>query len=206
MIRINLLKPETKEVREAAAAAPVMEFKERRTQPLFGLILVVAVLAIAALFFFQRSAINKEQDLLTKAEQEKQSLQYVVAKLEELQTQRELLSRKIDLIIQLQAEQPSAVIIMDELSKTMPEWVWLTDASYESGVVNVKGRAINNTLLSDYIANLKQSPYFGDVNLISSIRRSIRSDEFHEFSLAIQFLPPSATAATANASYEGEQK
>ena len=88
MIRINLLKPETKEVREAAAAAtPEMEFKEKRTQPLFGLILVVAVLAVAALFFFQRSAINKEQDLLTKAEQEKQSLQYVVSKLEELQTQ-----------------------------------------------------------------------------------------------------------------------
>jgi len=206
MIRINLLKPERKDVREVPSIAPMVEFKEKSRQPLFGLILLVAVLAIVALFFFQRNAINKEQGLLAKAQEEKQSLQYVVAKLDELQQQRELLRRKIDLIVRLQAEQPSAVIILDELSRKLPNWVWLTETSFNTGQVNIKGRTINNTLLADYIADLEESPYFSNVNLIQTIGRRQRNDEYYEFSLAAQFLPPAAPEASAQPATEGDVK
>jgi type IV pilus assembly protein PilN len=206
MIRINLLKPGQKEIREAPSAAPVMEFKEKRQQPLFALILVGAVIAIAALFFIQRGEINKEQDLLAKAQEEKRSLQYVVAKLEELQQQREVLKRKIDLIIRLQAEQPSAVLIMDDLSKMLPDWVWLTDASYDSGIITIKGRTMNNTLLSDYIGNLMQSPYLNNVSLISSVIRRQRNDTFYEFSMSAQFIPPAVAESESTPAAEGEKQ
>lgn len=206
MIRINLLKPEKKEIKEAPSAAPVMEFKEKRQQPLFALILVGAVIAIAALFFIQRGEINKEQDLLAKAQEEKRSLQYVVAKLEELQQQRELLKQKIDLIIRLQAEQPSAVLIMDDLSKMLPDWVWLTEASYDAGTINLKGRTMNNTLLSDYMGNLKQSPYLTDVTLIISQIRRQRNDTFYEFTMSARFIPPAAPEPESTSAAEGENQ
>ncbi len=206
MIRINLLKPEKKDLKEERGSAPVMEFKEKSRQPLFALIPLAVILAIVALFFFQKSAITKEQDLLTKAQEERQSLQYVVAKLDELQQQRELLQRKIDLIIRLQAEQPSAVIILDELSRKLPDWVWLTETSFNSGQVKIKGRTINNTLLADYIADLEASPYFSNVNLIQTIGRRQRNDEFYEFSLAALFLPPASTEASSQPAAEGEVK
>ena len=206
MIRINLLKPEKKEIKEAPSAAPVMEFKEKRQQPLFALILVGAVIAIAALFFIQRGEIKKEQDLLAKAQEEKRSLQYVVAKLEELQQQREVLKRKIDLIIRLQAEQPSAVLIMDDLSKMLPEWVWLTDASYDGGSITIKGRTMNNTLLSDYIGNLERSPFLTNVSLISSVIRRQRNDTFYEFSMSAQFVPPAVTEPETTPAAEGERQ
>jgi Tfp pilus assembly protein PilN len=206
MIRINLLKPEKKEIQEAPGAAPVMEFKEKRQQPLFALILVGAVIAIAALFFIQRGEIKKEQDLLAKAQEEKRSLQYVVAKLEELQQQREVLRRKIDLIVRLQAEQPSAVLIMDDLSKMLPDWVWLTDATYDSGIITIKGRTMNNILLSDYISNLKKSPFLTNVSLISSIIRRQRNDTFYEFSMSAQFIPPTVTESESTPAAEGERQ
>jgi type IV pilus assembly protein PilN len=204
MIRINLLKPERKEVGEAPAAAAPREIKERGNQSLFGLIPLAAVIAVAALFFFQRSAIKKEQNLLEQARQEKQSLQYVVAKLEELESQREILQRKIDLIVRLQAEQPSAVIIMDELSQKLPDWVWLTDATFRNGLVNLKGRAITNTLLSDYIENLEGSPYLSGVQLISSIQRRVRNDSYYEFTLAANFVSPALAQSAPNPAKEGE--
>jgi Tfp pilus assembly protein PilN len=206
MIRINLLKPGQKDLKESPSAAPMVEFKEKRSGALFGVIPLLTILAIVALFFFQRSEMNKEQDLLTKAQEEKRSLQYVVAKLDELKQQRELLQRKIDLIVRLQAEQPSAVIILDELSRQLPEWVWLTEASFDGAQVNLKGRAVENTILADYIRNLEESPYFADVNLIQTIKRTVRNDEFYEFSLSSSFLPPTAEQSGADPAAEGERQ
>lgn len=206
MIRINLLKPGQKDFKEAPSSGPMVEFKEKKSHALFGVIPLLAILAIAALFFFQKSEINKEQDLLSKAQEEKRSLQYVVAKLDELQQQRELLQRKIDLIVRLQAEQPSAVIILDELSEKLPDWVWLTEASYDGAQVNLKGRTVNNNLLADYIRSLEESPHFSDVNLIQTIQRRVRDDEFNEFSLSALFLPPAAPQSTAAPATEGGQK
>jgi Tfp pilus assembly protein PilN len=203
MIRINLLKPGQKDFKESPDAAPVMEFKDKKSQPLFGLIPLLAILAIAALFFFQKSEISKEQSLLTKAEEEKQTLQYVVVKLEELQQQRELLQRKIDLIVRLQAEQPSAVIILDELSRKLPDWVWLTEAAFDGEIVILKGRTVNNNLLAEYIRNLQESPHFSVVNLIQTIQRRQRNDEYNEFSLSAKFVPPTGPQSTADPATEG---
>ena len=151
MIRINLLKPGQKDFKEAPDASPAMEFKEKKSQPLFALVPLVALLAVAGLFFYQKGEIGKEQTLLAKAQEEKRSLQDVVTKLEEIQLQRELLQRKIDLIVRLQAEQPSAVIILDELSRKLPEWVWLTEATFDGDIVILKGRTVNNTLLQGQV-------------------------------------------------------
>jgi Tfp pilus assembly protein PilN len=203
MIRINLLKPGQKDFKEAPEAAPVTEYKEKKSQPLFGLIPLVAILAVAALFFYQKSEISKEQTLLAKAQEEKRSLQYVVAKLEELQQQRELLQRKIDLIVRLQAEQPSAVIILDELSRKLPEWVWLTEAAFDGDIVVLKGRTVNNNLLAEYIRNLEGSPHFSAVNLIQTIQRRQRNDEYNEFSLSAQFVPPAPPESAGGAPTEG---
>ncbi len=206
MIRINLLKPGQKDFKEAPAAAPMVEFKEKRSQPLFGLIPLLAILAVAALFFFQKSEINQERTLLAQAQEEKRSLQDVVVKLEELQQQRELLQRKIDLIVRLQAEQPSAVIILDELSRKLPEWVWLTEASFDGEIVILKGRTVNNNLLAEYIRNLQESPHFSAVNLIQTIQRRQRNDEYNEFSLSAQFVPPVPPETAGKPAAEGERQ
>ena len=94
MIRINLLKPGQKDIKEASPAAPAMEFKEKRNQPLFGVIPLLAILAVAALFFYQKGEIGKEKRLLARAQEEKQSLQYVVSKLEELKQKADNLKAK----------------------------------------------------------------------------------------------------------------
>jgi Tfp pilus assembly protein PilN len=206
MIRINLLKPEKKELKEAPLAAPPVEFKAKRGTSLWGLILLVALAAIAVLFFYLRGEMTKEQDLLAKAREEKQSLQYVVAKLDELERQRDLLQRKIRLIQDLKAIQPSAVIIMDEVSKHLPEWVWLTETVFSGTNVRIKGRSVSNNLLADYIHSLEESPFFQDVNLSSSILRRTRNDSYHEFSLSFRFLPPQSEAETTSTTAEGGQK
>jgi Tfp pilus assembly protein PilN len=205
MIRINLLKPEKKEVREAPAALPG-EFKVKRKPPYGLFILLLIIIAIVALFFFQKNEIAKEQDMLRAAQEEKNSLQYVIAKLDELERQRDLLKKKINLIIDLKSQQANAVNIMDELSRNIPNWVWLTGAAFSENSVSLTGRSLSNNLLADYIYNLKQSPFFRNINLISSTQLRQRNNQFFEFSLSARYIPPKSSSEKAEVGEKGGQK
>lgn len=198
MIRINLLKPERKEIKEALVSAPP-EYRAPKKQPLPALIFLLLIVIIAALFLFQKKAITNEQSLLRNAQEEKKKLQDVVAKLDQLEQQMNLFKKKIDLIQQLKNRQQTAVRIMDELSKNLPEWVWLTEANFDKQSVQIKGNALSNNLIADYISNLEKSPFFNDVSLLSSTQKSVRNNQFLEFSLTADFVLPSEQASAEEA-------
>ncbi len=195
MIRINLLKPGKKEITEAPSAiAP--EIRERKKGPAYGLVYLVFIAVIAALFLYQKNTLSKEQSLLQAAQIEKKSLQDVEVKLEQLEQQKSLLERKINLINQLKSRQEVAIRIMDELSKNIPDWVWLTETSFKNEMIQIKGRALSNNLIADYIYNLDQSPYFNNVNLISSTQKKSRTDQYLEFLLTLNYISPTVSSAT----------
>ncbi len=191
MIRINLLKPEAKEIREGpAVAGPVIRAKKPFPLTTIVILLIFAVLVVA--FLLQKQMISQEKNRLQTAQEEKAKLQYVIAKLAELEEQKAVFERKISLITQLRAQQDGAVKIMDELSRKLPEWVWLTDVSYQAQLIQIKGNALSNNLIADYIYNLENSPIFTNVNLISSTQRTTKSTSFLEFSMTLNYVLPQA--------------
>lgn len=204
MIRINLLKPEKKELKEEPTSL-VPEIKEKKKTPVTGLIVILALVVIAASYYFQDKAIKQETNLLNQAQEEKKSLQYVLAALEELEEQKTILERKINLINQLKARQEIAVRILDELSKNIPGWVWLTETSYGERQVNIKGRALSNNLIADYVYNLENSPRLSSVRIISINQRSEQTNQFLEFTLTANYDLPQVLASPEEAT-QGEQK
>ena len=190
MIRINLLKPEKKDIREEPSGlAP--EIKEKKRTPIASLLILLAIAAVATLYFLQDKAIKTEQNLLTIAQEEKKQLDYVLAALEKLEEQKSMLARKINLINQLKARQEIPVRTMDELSKNIPGWVWLIETSYDAQEITIKGRALSNNLIADYVYNLENSPHLSNVKIESINQRSTQTDNpYLEFSLtAIYDLP-----------------
>jgi type IV pilus assembly protein PilN len=188
MIKINLLKPEKKDFKETPAL-PAQDFKAKKAPPLGNLVFALILIVLAALFFYQKNAITKEKKLLATAQEEKQKLQYVVAKLDQLEKQKAAYEKRINLIIQLKSQQDLAVRIMDELSRKLPEWVWLNEVTFDNLTVQIRGNAISNNLIADYIANLETSRYFRNVNLISSTQRMVANDQFLEFALSANCVP-----------------
>jgi Tfp pilus assembly protein PilN len=156
------------------------------------------------MFWQQRNAVAEEEEMLAQAQAERESLQYVEAKLEELEAQRELLQRKINLINRLRSRQGSAVLIMDHLSWNIPDWLWLTEATYSNFNLRLKGKALSNNLIADYISNLESSPYFTSVDLISSTLRRDQNNEYLEFSLTAQYVLPNLTGEQEAESQEEE--
>ena len=199
MIRINLLKPEAKEL-------PVEEARREIRPPKMSLIYLLVVFAVAALFFYQRSAFNKEGGLLEDALAEKNKLSDVLGKLEEAQKLKSLFERKINLINQIKPRQQVAVRIMDELSKHIPYYVWLSEATYDKQKIHIKGGALSNNLIADYIYSLETSPYFVNVNLLSSTQRTTRDNQYLEFALNATYVIQPAAESLSGEGVSGVAK
>jgi len=184
MIRINLIKAE-----KVAPPPKEVEKKEKKPVPT-PLIILLIFIATAAYFIIQRNAIKNETSLLEEAQVEKAKYRDVEAKLDQINKQKEIVVKKIDLINKLKSHQGVPVTVLDELSKHIPYWVWLTEASYDKQIIQIKGRAISNNLIADYIYDLEQSPYFNNVNLISSTQRTARNNQFLDFALTARYVFP----------------
>jgi len=197
MIRINLLKPETKDIKETAVAPGAPEVAVKKQPKLGSLIFLLLVVVLGGALYMQRQAFSREEELLATAKAEKSKLQYVTAKLEEQKKLKASLERKINLINDLRSQQDTAVRIMDQLSRSLPDWVWLTEISYDSKGLQVKGKALSNNLIADYMTSLENSPVLANVALITSIQKKNQRNEYLEFSLsaALEKKPEAAPAA-----------
>ncbi|OGD24868.1 MAG: hypothetical protein A2Y56_01655 [Candidatus Aminicenantes bacterium RBG_13_63_10] len=191
MIRINLLKPGKKDVFTIPTAAPVKEsVKSERPSSTPPLILLLAVVLIAALAFMQRNALSRERGLLETANGEKRKLQTVLQKLDLLEKQRDAYKKKIELISALQFQQDTAVKIMQALSQNLPEWVWLSEVSFDGLMVKVKGKATNYTLIAEYVDGLEKSDILQLVNPTDSTQKTVKNQRFLEFNLTASVVLP----------------
>jgi Tfp pilus assembly protein PilN len=188
MIRVNLLKAEKKEIEERPAA-PAPGTKEKKKTPTRNIIIFLAIILLGVIAYKQKRAIDSERELLGATQEEQKKLQPVLAKLELVEFQKMFLVKKINLINQLKAQQGTAVKIMEELSQSLPEWVWLTEISFNKQSVQIKGKALSNVQISDYISNLEKSGLFNGVGLIGSTQRSAGNNQFLEFTLVADLVP-----------------
>lgn len=203
MIRINLLKPEKKETQESFLSFH-SDLKMKNKKPRVGFVFLFLVVSIGALFFYQQSMLSREKNLLRIAKEEKKKLQDVLSVFNQLEEQKSLFKKKIELITQLKSRQEAAVILMDELSKNIPEWVSLNEVSYSFESIQIKGEALSNNLIADYIFNLEESPHFSNVNLISSTQKSTQTDPFFHFSLTAKFSFPTSSLSQEENKAKGE--
>ena len=208
MIRVNLLQPEKREVQDApvAGSLEVKAKEKKKPQHVTGMIFLLLILVMGALFISQKKALPRESQLLEEAQAEKNKLKDVLTKLKTLENQKGLFGKKISLIEELKSIQDTALAIMTELNKNMPEWIWLNETSYSNKTIKMKGAALSNNLIADYIFNLEKSPYLSDVNLISSTQKREKNNQYVEFSLTAKYVLPSAPNDSSKESEEKEKK
>ena len=195
MIKINLLAT-AQQTKSRSSSLPKFEGVGTLGQNalMVGLVLV-AVLFIGYRWYSladQQARLTRE---IVKAEEEKRRLQDIIRRGEEFKAKKELLQRKISLITQLKKNQSGPVHLLDEVSKTLPDFLWL-DSMTESGFsVQIRGKATTYNAVSNFYNNLTGSRYFQNVVLgpISSIPVGVN------FSLTCQFVPQSIGPAEGEA-------
>jgi type IV pilus assembly protein PilN len=216
MIRVNLLKAEKKDVEDrplpsedAGGGKKVKAGKDKSGQdksgepkkktPVGNLIVFLALVILGGLAVLQRQSIGRERSLLAAAQEEAQRLQPVVDKLDEIEWQKLYLEKKVGLIRDLKAQQGLAVGILDAVSREIPEWVWLTELVLNKTGVLIKGRALSNVLVSDYVRTLEQAGPFAAVGIVNTQQKAEGSNQYLEFTLNATLPPPVLPSGTAGA-------
>jgi Tfp pilus assembly protein PilN len=102
---------------------------------------------------------------------------------EQFEAQKALLGRKIDLITNLKKRQTVPVYIMDQISRNLPDFLWLDSMSASNNAINISGKATTYAAVANFHSNLDESGYFRDV----SLGRTFTVAEGVAFSLSCQF-------------------
>jgi hypothetical protein len=104
------------------------------------------------------------------------------------------LERKAVFYEDLAARRDEAARAWGAIAEALPDRLWPTEVAYDGGEVRVAGRALSNDLLADFISRLEASPHLAGVDLRSSVRKSGRTGDFHEFTIAARSDNAGATA------------
>jgi type IV pilus assembly protein PilN len=202
MIRINLLAVERERTKKRAGA---LIPAAHRVTIAASLILLGTVLLVGWWFWsLRQTSIRLDQDI-AKGEAETQRLRTVLAQVQKFESRKAQLQQRVSLIEQLRRGQNGPVHALDEISKALPERLWLTEVSQKADDFTLNGITTSQLTVSDFIANLGSSNWFKNLELIqSTVEKSQKGNtELFKFSIKAVFNNPEAPPLPAPAPVKG---
>ena len=116
-----------------------------------------------------------------------------IAQISGLESQRDRLVARMQVITQLQRARPEVVHLFDELVNAMPEGVYLTEVVQQGARIQVKGNAQSSTRVSALMRNIDDSewlrgPGLEGVDFVTA--GTERNAQFRVFAEQVPMVPP----------------
>jgi type IV pilus assembly protein PilN len=193
MIRVNLTGAErAAQKRKASTPSAPGAVQAYLFLALFG---GGAALLCAALWWYESAKIRDLDGRIAVAEKRQRELQAIKVQVDALEAKRATFQKKVDLIERLKAEQTGPVHMLDEISKALPDFVWLTAMDQTGPTVKFTGESTGLTSIADFIAAMERSGWFPNVDLSSSVE----TNNIVTYVLTATFLNPEVAAKQAAA-------
>ena len=154
MIRINLLAVELRPVTPSRVGAGLGE-------PLACGGIIAAVLGLVLWQSLSiRTASNRLDDRMKTLDRGLAGFAGVPARRDEVERRSADLARRVALTETRRAAQGAPVRMLDQVSRVLPDGVWLTELRRQGDDVTIEGRATGMAGVSDTVAGLESSGYF----------------------------------------------
>jgi len=122
------------------------------------------VIAVSNLIFSQM--INHQRDRNNRLEAEIVELEKSITEIDGLERQKERLLARMEIIEQLQRSRPEIVHLFDEVTRQLPEGVYLTGMKQTGSAVEVKGVAQSSTRVSALMRRIDSSTWLTDPDVV----------------------------------------
>jgi Tfp pilus assembly protein PilN len=198
MIKINLLAE--RKPAKASKASPGIQPEAAGTgrNILLVGVLVIGVLVAGGWWWTLDREIDGLHVKLQDADKELLRLEAAIKKSEEYEAQRDLLARKISLITNLKKQQDVPVHILDQVSRNLPDFLWLESMTANRSKITISGKATTYAAVSNFYTNLTDSGHFANV----ALGRTFEVPAGVSFSLTCSFATPGVTVAKGEAQSE----
>jgi Tfp pilus assembly protein PilN len=198
MIKVNLSGSQKKTVAKTAPAVSKPARGPSNIMPLLHLIVVVGT--AAAGYYWYSDLTSQSANLsrrLGELQEEQKKLDVVIKQNQIYESRKIALEKRIQVIEDLRKNQLSPVVVLDALDEAIDRtrYVWLSSLSQNNATISMAGTGTSVDTLSDFVANLKSTGYFRNINLA-------RFDDArgnYTFSLTCEFSPPSLRAVEKGA-------
>ena len=153
MIRINLLGVERPKTRKL----PTFTVQAQQLTIACSVILIASFAGVGWWWWTLKQNKAKVEADIVAAQQQQQQLQSVLAEVKQFEGQRAQLQQRVQLIEQLRAGQTIPVQLLDHLSRSVPELLWLTDMEQKGDALTIQGRSNTLAATADFVTNLGSS-------------------------------------------------
>lgn len=187
MIRINLLAVE----RARARKRVVISAAHRVTFGATVILLGTAVL-IGWWFWSLRQQSAQIDEDIARAEAETRQIRSVLEQVRKFESQKALLQQRVTLIEQLRKGQYAPVHLLDEISKSLPDRLWLNEMTQVGAEFTLSGMTDSLTAVSDFVANLESTRWFKKpVEIVDSqVQTDAKAGDLIKFQIKAQFVDP----------------
>jgi type IV pilus assembly protein PilN len=203
MIRINLLAVE----RERARKRVVISAAHRVTIGATVILLGTAVL-IGWWFWSLRHQSAQIDEDIARAEAETRQIRSVLEQVRKFESQKAMLQQRVTLIEQLRKGQYAPVHLLDEISKSLPDRLWLSEMTQTGAEFTMSGMTDSLTAVSDFVANLESTRWFKKpVEILDSqVQTDAKAGDLIKFQIKAQFVDPTTPETPAARAGAGRGK
>jgi type IV pilus assembly protein PilN len=191
MIRVNLL--------------PHRQIRRDARQREFGLMAAFSAIAATVIIFMGWTYINSQTD--AQAERNKRldvaivKLDKEIANIKDLKDQISTMLARKQVVENLQTNRSQAVIVLDELSRQLPEGMYLKSIKQQGNEITIEGAADTNARVATLVRNLSTSKWMESPNLLEIKSVIVNNIKQNAFTLKVNIKVPKVetedTTATA---------
>ncbi len=174
MIKVNLLLVKKK--------------KKAKPLPTFLLVTIFAALAAVALvvylnFSFQ-GRVNERKAQVAENTRKLEDLEKKIKAVDDFEKLNADFKKRKGIIEELGKNKSLPVKLLDEISKLLPDGVWLTAMEIKGNSLNLACTGFNNTDVVNFVNNLKGSSLLTDVFLQESVQAAVGSYSLYNFKVS----------------------
>jgi Tfp pilus assembly protein PilN len=207
MINVNLKPGATRKAAGAGRKMPQLSFgsmPQFKGLPQFDRMMAFIVATwilgpalVGFMFFTNRAQKNELDTNIAAALADSAKYTQLIAANKTLLARRDTIAMKVNVIQEIDAGRYVWSHVLDELSRALPPYTWLTrvqtiptDSSDHGPRFSLEGRAQNNFALSQYMTQLESSPFIRAVRLTSNELIREREKLVYSFGLEASYETP----------------
>lgn len=175
MMRINLL--------------PHRQIKRAERQRQFGLMGLMAAVAAGAVVFTGWTYLGAKKDSQIerngRLEQAIGKLDKEIADIKDLKDQISNVLERKQIVENLQTNRSQSVVILDELSRQLPEGLYLKSIKQQGNLITLEGVADTNARVATLVRNLSVSNWMESPNLIEIKAMTVNGIKQNDFTMNV---------------------
>jgi type IV pilus assembly protein PilN len=185
MMRINLL--------------PHRQIKRAERQREFGLMGLMAAGAACAVVFMGWQLLSSQKDSQVerngRLEKAITSLDKEIADIKDLKDQINNVLERKRVVENLQTNRSQSVVILDELTRQLPEGLYLKSIKQVGNLITLVGVADTNARVATLVRNLSVSNWMESPNLIEIQSTTVNNIKLNNFTLTVSLKAPKVEEA-----------